>query len=95
LEECEEEREEEWALMQEPALAPAPRHFERAKDGPCNAKIVYFYSLLLYMLTKLAIGTHGSWLIASSWLYYCHCSNNKEVVQELCQFARFRRGKIV
>jgi hypothetical protein len=50
--------------MQEPALAPAPRHFERAKDGPCNAKIVYFYSSLLYMLTKLA--KDDTWLLAYS-----------------------------
>jgi hypothetical protein len=36
--------------MQEPALARAPRHFESVKDEPCIAKVIYFYSLLLYML---------------------------------------------
>jgi hypothetical protein len=36
--------------MQEPALARAPRHFERVKCGPCSAKIVYFCISLLYML---------------------------------------------
>jgi hypothetical protein len=42
--------------MQEPALARAPRHFERVKCGPCR-------------------------LIASSWLYYCPCSNNDHSLQ--------------
>jgi hypothetical protein len=50
LEEREEEREEKWALMQEPALARAPRHFERVKGGPCIDKVVLLYSPLLYML---------------------------------------------
>jgi hypothetical protein len=50
LEEREEKREEEWTLMQEPALARATRHFERVKGGPCSDKIVYFCSSLLYML---------------------------------------------
>jgi hypothetical protein len=35
--------------MQEP-VARAPRHFERVKGGSYIAKIVYFYSSLLYML---------------------------------------------
>jgi hypothetical protein len=56
LEEKEKEREEEWALMQEPALARAPRHFVRMACGPSIYKVVHFYSLLLYMLAiELAI----------------------------------------
>jgi hypothetical protein len=50
LEEREEEGEEKWALMQEPALARAPRHFERVKGGPYIDKVVFLYSPLLYML---------------------------------------------
>jgi hypothetical protein len=45
-----EERGEKWALMQEPALARAPRHFERVKGGSCIDKVVLLYSPLLYML---------------------------------------------
>jgi hypothetical protein len=42
--------------MQEPALARAPRHFVRMTCGPSIYKVVYFYSLLLYMLAiELAI----------------------------------------
>jgi hypothetical protein len=44
------EREEEWALMQEPALARAPSHFVRVKGGPCIDKVAHFYSSLLYIL---------------------------------------------
>jgi hypothetical protein len=44
------EREEEWALMQKPALARAPRHFERVKGGPHIDKVLQFHNLLLYML---------------------------------------------
>jgi hypothetical protein len=56
LEEREEEREEEWALMQEPALARAPRHFVRMVYEPSIHKIVHIYSLLLYILAiELAI----------------------------------------
>jgi hypothetical protein len=44
LEEREEEREEKWTLMQEPALARAPRHFERVKGGPCIDKVVLLYT---------------------------------------------------
>ena len=51
MEEREEEREGKWALHEEPALARAPRHFMRMKDGPYNKKVVYFFDLLLYMLT--------------------------------------------
>jgi hypothetical protein len=36
--------------MQEPALARAPRHFERVKGGPYIDKVVLLYSPLLYML---------------------------------------------
>jgi hypothetical protein len=46
-----ERRGERRDLMQEPALARAPRHFERVKDGPCIDKVVLLYSPLLYMLT--------------------------------------------
>jgi hypothetical protein len=46
----------EWALMQEPILARAPRHFVRMICGSSIHKVVYFYSLLLYILTiELAI----------------------------------------
>jgi hypothetical protein len=56
LEEREEEREEEWVLMQEPTLARAPRHFVRMAYGPSIHKVIYFYSLLLYILAiELAI----------------------------------------
>jgi hypothetical protein len=56
LEEREEEREEEWALMQEPALTHAPRHFVRMACGPSIYKVVHFCSLLLYILAiELAV----------------------------------------
>jgi hypothetical protein len=56
LEEREEEREDEWALMQELALARAPRHFIRMACGPSVYKVVHFYSLLLYILViELAV----------------------------------------
>jgi hypothetical protein len=45
------EREEERALVQEPALARAPRHFVRVKGELCIDKVAYFYSSLLYILT--------------------------------------------
>jgi hypothetical protein len=41
-----EEREEECALMQEPSLARAPRHFVKVKCGICIDKVTYFYSSL-------------------------------------------------
>jgi hypothetical protein len=42
--------------MQEPALARAPRHFVRMTCGPSIHKVVYFCSLLLYILAiELAI----------------------------------------
>jgi hypothetical protein len=40
LEVREEEREGEWALMQELALARAPRYFERVKCGPYIGKVL-------------------------------------------------------
>jgi hypothetical protein len=40
LEEREKDREEEWALMQELALAHAPRHFMRVKGEPFIDKVV-------------------------------------------------------
>lgn len=56
MEEREEARENEWALMQEPALARAPRHLMRVDGRPCIHKITHLYILLLYMLTiELAI----------------------------------------
>jgi hypothetical protein len=56
LEEREEEREEEWALMQESVLACASRHFVRMAYGPSIYKVIHFYSLLLYILAiELAI----------------------------------------
>jgi hypothetical protein len=50
LEEREEEREEEWTLMQEPALAVAPRHYVRVNGGSYIDKVIQFYSSLLYIL---------------------------------------------
>jgi hypothetical protein len=42
--------------MQGPALARVPRHFVRMVCGPSIHKVVYFYSLLLYILAiELAI----------------------------------------
>jgi hypothetical protein len=37
-------------LMQETALARAPRHFERVKGGPHINKVLQFHNSLLYML---------------------------------------------
>jgi hypothetical protein len=55
LEEREEERKEKWALMQEPALARAPRHFERVKGGSCMDKVVLLYSPIVHASYKMAI----------------------------------------
>ena len=44
MDEREEEKEERWALMQEPATTRAPRHFVRVKGGPHLNKLVYTYS---------------------------------------------------
>jgi hypothetical protein len=44
LKEREEEREEKWALMQELALALAPRHIVRVSNGPYIYKVVVSYS---------------------------------------------------
>ena len=44
LEERENEREGKWTLMQEPALARAPRHFVRVKSGPNSNKAVGSYN---------------------------------------------------
>jgi hypothetical protein len=38
----EKEREEKWALMQELALARAPRHIVTVSSGPYSHKVVYF-----------------------------------------------------
>jgi uncharacterized protein (DUF2461 family) len=43
----EKEREGEWTLKQEPALARVPRHFVRVKDGSYIDKVLNFYISLL------------------------------------------------
>jgi hypothetical protein len=40
VDEREVEREERWALMQEPALARAPRHFVSMCGGPFTHKVI-------------------------------------------------------